>query len=186
MAAKALPSQGVLRQLLDYDPEAGALSWKKRDEAFFQDGRHAAKHTCAKWNARFAGKIAFTASTKGYRCGAIFGDNYLAHRVIWRMTYGTEPDHIDHINGDRRDNRLENLRDVGATENARNSCIPSHNTSGMVGLSFDNERGKWAAYITLADRKKHLGRFSCLGQAIRARKEAETLHGFHENHGRAA
>ncbi len=185
MAAKALPSQEVLRQLLRYEPDTGKLFWLPRDARWFADGKHTAEHTCAKWNANFAEKEAFTAFNSGYRYGAVLGKNALAHRVIWKISYGREPDHVDHVNGNRVDNRLENLRNVNATGNSRNSCIPRHNTSGFMGISFDVARDKWAAYVTLANRKKSLGRFSCIGQAIRARKNAAVAHGFHENHGRS-
>ena len=186
MAAKALPSREVLRQLLDYDPETGTLTWKARGPEWFTAGRHSAAHSSAKWNSKYAGKSAFTALTTGYQYGSVFGKLFLAHRVIWKMVHGTEPDHIDHINGVRTDNRITNLRDVNATGNARNNCLPSHNTSGSMGISRDKARGKWAAYITLADKKVSLGRFDCISQAVEARKEAERRHGFHENHGRAA
>lgn len=186
MASKPLPPQDVLRQLLDYNPDTGVLTWKERGPQWFKDGRHSAAHTAAKWNSQNAGKEAFTGDVTGYRLGRINKRHLLAHRVIWMMVHGVDPDHIDHINGDRADNRLVNLRDVTATGNVRNSKLPCNNTSGVIGISWDRSRAKWEAHITLADRKKHIGRFPCIGQAIRARKEAERRHGFHPNHGRAA
>lgn len=186
MAAKALPSQEVLRQLLDYDPETGALTWRGRGVEWFKDGRQTREHNAAIWNSKNAGRPAFTAISTGYRYGAILDQNLLAHRVIWKMVHGVDPDHIDHINGNRSDNRLANLRNVDATANTRNSRIPNHNTSGHLGVSFDKGRCKWAAYITVSGRKVSLGRFACIGQAIKSRKEAARRHGFHANHGRAA
>lgn len=187
MAAKELPSQEVLLQLLRYEPETGKLYWLERDVSWFTNGvRHTATHQSRKWNSKNAGREAFSTPSTGYLKGAVLNKAFLAHRVIWKMVYGVDADHIDHISGQRDDNRLENLRNVSATGNARNMGIPSHNTSGVMGLSFDKARRQWAAYITLADRKKSIGRFHCFGQAIKARKEAERRHGFHANHGRAA
>jgi len=67
----------------------------------------------------------------------------------------------DHINGDTLDNRKENLRVVNSNQNNRNSKIPSHNTSGYKGVSEDkrNLKNRWQAYITIDNKKKHLGYF---------------------------
>lgn len=186
MASKALPPQDVLRQLLSYDPETGRLLWKERGPEWFTSGYHSAETRAKQWNAKNAGKEAFSANTVGYRYGAIGNVNYLAHRVIWKLVTGHDPDQIDHISGDRSDNRWLNLRDVNETQNKRNMSIPSHNTSGAVGVSYDASRGRWSAYITLGNKKVSLGRHDSFEAALAARKCAEAGHGFHENHGRAA
>jgi hypothetical protein len=184
MASRTIPAQTVLRQLLRYEPETGRLFWRERGVEWFRHGEHSAEHTAAKWNARFAGKEALTATVTGYKFGNLFGVKLLAHRVIWKWVHGTDPDQIDHINGNRADNRLENLRSVDATTNQRNTKRPVHNTSGRIGVSYDRHRDKWAAYITLGSRKTKLGRFSTFEAACAARDAAEREHGFHENHGR--
>ena len=186
MAPKPLPAQDVLLQLLSYDPETGKLFWKERGPEWFTDGDRSARSRAQGWNKKNAGKEAFTAVTTGYRYGAIANVNYLAHRVIWKIVTGLEPDQIDHINGDRCDNRWPNLRSVNETTNKRNICTPTHNTSGAIGVSFDKSRGKWEAHLTLGNRKRHIGRFSSFDEAVAARKAAEREHGFHPNHGRAA
>jgi len=185
MAAKALPAQDVLLQLLSYDPETGKLYWRERGPGRFRDGFHSAATQARQWNGKNAGKEAFTAVNAGYRYGAVGDVNFLAHRVIWKMSTGLEPDQIDHIDGDRQNNRFCNLRNVSETANKRNMCIPRHNTSGIIGVSKD-ARGGWEAHITLGNRKKSLGRFLAFDEAVAARKSAEVVHGFHENHGRSA
>lgn len=106
------------------------------------------------------------------------------HRVIWLYVYGYLPKYIDHINGNRNDNRLENLREVTVTENNRNKSISKNNKSGYNGISFDTSRNKWIVSIHFKEGLKHLGRFDLLEDAIKVRKEAEIKYGFHENHGR--
>lgn len=182
MAQRALPSQEVLRQLLDYDPETGALTWRKRGIESF-DGKR--QTTILKtWNSRFSGKNAFsTDHGNGYSCGLIKKQRIYAHRVAWKWFYGDDPDNIDHINGDRKDNRIENIRSVSKTENARNSARPKSNTSGYVGVSFRKADKLWEAYIGHAPRTR-LGRFSTIEAAARARHDAEVQMGYHANHGR--
>ncbi len=110
----------VLRLLLDYDPETGWLTWRHRD---YEDLAHlTSRASCSKFNSQFAGKRALscTAGSHGYLTGAIFGRQYLAHRVIWAIETDGWPDCIDHINGNRRDNRIANLRSVSKAENAKN------------------------------------------------------------------
>ena len=109
----------VARELLYYFPETGELRWKRRSEQYFPEGKHTAA-TCAKrGNTKFAGKLAFiTIKPLGYRYGSIFGRKYYAHRLVWLLHYGHWPQfHVDHINGIRTDNRIENLRDVSRSEN---------------------------------------------------------------------
>lgn len=93
-----LPGPEYLRERLDYDPDTGTLRWRRSSLA------------PNNWNARWAGKEAFTTINNGYRQGAIDGNLTFAHRLIWIMVYG-EPAQgvIRHINGDRGDNRLCNL-----------------------------------------------------------------------------
>jgi organic radical activating enzyme len=80
---------------------------------------------------------------------------------------------IDHINRDRLDNRSENLRMTSFTVNGYNKGKQSNNTSGVVGVSYDKERNKWAAHIKLDGNKKFLGRFDSLEDARLRREEAE-------------
>lgn len=183
MPTKALPSAEELRQLLTYEPETGKLLWKPRPREMFGSQR-----AFSTWNARFAGREAFTARlADGRRHGKIYGKSYVAHRVAWCMHLGRWPSqHIDHINGDPADNRIVNLRDVSQAENARNQRRRKNNTSGCMGVYWGSKEGKWRAKITQDGRTRHLGLFRCLTAAVAARKSAECEFGFHKNHGRTA
>lgn len=176
----------LLRQILDYNPETGALTWRERTPDLFRDGKQSASQNCASWNGRYAGAPAFTSRhPKGYLMGWINNRAYLAHRIIWMLVHGEEPDDIDHINGDRTDNRLANLRNVSRSVNLRNARMRRDNTSGVNGVS--REGGRWAAYITVNRKRKFLGYFSNLEDASAARKAAEArIGGFTVRHGGAA
>ena len=175
----------LLRKLLAYDPETGALHWKPRDAEYFAGCNPSAERRAEMWNARFAGKETFkSVDREGYKVAAILGEVYRAHRVIWAMSFGEWPKMIDHINGIKDDNRLCNLRSVTSQENAQNSALKSTNTSGVVGVHWDRPRKKWTARIVVNGKHKRLGRFYNITDAIEARKRAELQHGFHPNHGR--
>lgn len=185
MAAKPLPSQEVLRQLLRYEPETGKLFWKERGPGWFQNGRHSAEHNAGVWNARYANGEAFLSpSADGYYRGAIFNVFYRSHRIIWKMVTGTDPIEIDHINGIRTDNRWVNLRSVEGSVNMKNSQTYATNSSGRVGVGWFKARNKWRAQIFVAGRARHLGFFDSFDDAVAARVSAEIEHGYHENHGR--
>lgn len=186
MTAKNLPSPELLRKLLRYEPDTGKLYWRKRTHDMFADGKYDAERSCKIWNIRFADKEAFTSiSAANYACGLIFGRHYLAHRVIWAICNGDWPsEQLDHINGDRGDNRIKNLRSVSHAENGRNQKRPSNNTSGVIGVNWHKFHKKWQSCIRLDRKIIHLGYFTDKADAIAARKAAEAKYGFHPNHGR--
>lgn len=172
MAVTSLLSPDVLRQLLDYDPETGVMIWRQR----FGKKR---------WNKLHAGKRAFATLVGGYMTGRLFGKNVRAHRVLWALHYGVEPDgQIDHINGMKADNRIENLRVTTAEGNAQNRPLSCDNRTGISGVIPFGE--KFRANIRCGGKLTHLGTFEHLADAVAIRKEAERAMGFHENHGRAA
>ncbi len=183
MATKKLPEQSVLLQLLRYDPQSGKLLWKKREASMFRAATAARSESlCALWNSRYSEKEAFTCISDGYGTGAINGANYKAQRVIWKMMTGDEPDQIDHINGNRSDNRWPNLRSVSAAGNARNRHVRPKNVA--LGICEWHHRGHhyWVAHLG----NKKQGYYKTFDEAISARKAAEQTLGFHPNHGRAA
>lgn len=179
-----LPSKEELEKLLKYSPSTGELFWKKRTEDMFEASTHTAAHTCARWNSRFAGKEALVKENIGYRCGRLNYQYVLAHRVIWKIMTGDEPDAIDHIDGDRSNNRWKNLRSVTTSVNNRNVSRRSDNHSGVVGVSWNKQKQKWAALLHIDRKIKCLGFFDLFEDAVECRKVAEIQNGFHANHGR--
>lgn len=176
------PSPELLREILRCEPAEGKLFWRERPLEMFGTER-----AWKSWNTRFAGTEACASNDgNGYRRGHVFGVMHPAHRVIFAMAHGEWPeDQIDHINGDRSDNRIENLRAVSHAENQRNRQRPSTNTSGVVGVTLV-ERDRWQAQITHEGRLIFLGYFSDFSEACSARTAADEKYGYHKNHGRAA
>jgi len=171
-----------LYNIFDADFEKGVLIWKLRSQELFTT-----KRSFSIWNKRFFGKPALEAPhANGYKNGSIFGKVYLAHRVLLAMRLGYWPEYVDHINGDRSDNRACNLREATKSEDGCNSAMPHTNTSGHIGVSWNNRDKRWSAYITLKQKRKALGNFMQIEDAIICRKQAEVLYGFHPNHGRSS
>lgn len=180
LTSEGFVSPKELANLFEVDFDAGILYWKERSIESFKT-----KRSATIWNKRFSGKPALTAKHKdGYKYGLIHKKSYLAHRVIYAIKHGEWPQYIDHINGKRSDNRIENLRSVTKIENSCNTKIPSTNTSGHIGVSWNARDKIWSAYITLNKKRKSLGNFKNIEDAIVCRKTNEKLLGFHQNHGR--
>lgn len=185
MAAKPLASKLILNQLLRYDEDAGRLFWLPRGVEWFNDTAGRSKeHSAILWNKRYPGQLALDhVSFQGYREGHLLGVSVKAHRVIWKMLHDSEPPQIDHIDGDRANNRLSNLVAATNETNTKNAKKRTDNTSGVVGVSwYPHERvtGKWLVRIS----NKHIGMFDSFDDAVAARRAAEVKYGFHENHGR--
>lgn len=164
-------TQEILRTTCHYNPETGVFkrvmkkSWK------------------GNWYPCDSSPSSTT--TYGYLQMNFEGWPYMVHRLIFLYLYGKFPkEDVDHINGDRSDNRLVNLRLVSRQDNLRNQGIRSDNTSGHIGTSLDKRSGKFHAYIGVgAGERLSLGMFSTLDKAIDARKIAQMEIGYHANHG---
>lgn len=122
----------------------------------------------------------------GYITLGFMGRMLKAHRVIAVMagildTLDSNSE-IDHINGIRDDNRPSNLRAVSCAENSRNLALSKRNTTGIIGV-FPC-KSKFCAQIKVNNEVIHLGTFGTINEAFLARKEAEKVYNFHENHGR--
>jgi len=179
-----IPPQDVLDRLFTYDPITGDLRWKRRTVDFFTDNRfHTAEMQCAVWNKRHAGDIAFRISNSGYRQGAIFGKPVSAHRVVWKLIFGTDAVIIDHINGNRADNRLENLRECTSQENMRNQRRRFDSKSGVCGVTWNKGVGKWQAQIKVNGKNIYLGIHESIEDASDAYQKAKLEYGFHRLHG---
>ena len=170
---KELPSQEMLNSLLSYEPSTGFLFWKRRDVSLFVDGAQSAQWRCDRWNSRFDGKQAFTAKKgDGYYHTNLRDQWMTAHRVIWKMMYGEEPDTIDHVDGNRGDNQLHNLRSVSVGDNIRNSARRSRYTNPYNGVRR-TKQGKWQSYLNSGGQFVSFGCFDTPEEARDARKAAE-------------
>jgi len=152
----------ALRQAVLYNPETGVLLWKARPVGHFKSAR-----AQTLWNARFAGRRAFNhLRADGYRCGLFNRKTFFAHRVAWFLSYGEWPsDQIDHINRNKSDQRLSNLRAATAQQNACNRVYQS--ATGFRGVT-KRASGKYQAICGPRGKRKSLGDFATPEEAARA------------------
>lgn len=184
-SARANVPASVVRELLTYSPETGALTWVSRPAEVFDDRKGYAMRVSKTWNEKNAGKPAFdTLGTYGYLCGGIFGFKAFAHQIAWVFIAGAWPDEqIDHINGVYTDNRAVNLRAVSHAENGRNQKMNAKNTTGFRGVYYSERDKLWYAKIVYRQKQYHLGSSKSFDEAVQARLAAERRYGFHTNHG---
>lgn len=130
-----------LRKVLDYNPETGKFVRR-----------------IARSNQR-AGTETGCINTLGYVVIMVDYKLYLAHRLAWLYVYGKWPKGVDHINRNPGDNRLCNLRQCDQAQNVRNSRRSRHNTSGLKGAIYRENRGHWYATTMVRGKKLYLGSF---------------------------
>ncbi len=166
-----------LRSILDYDSHTGILRWRERPIISNYD-------RC--WNGRWAGSVV-GCEKEGYVRIEIFNTAYYAHRLAWLLFYGEwPPSQIDHINGDRSDNRIINLRLATHHENCWNAQRPVTNTSGIKGVSYNRRRQKWHGKVWVKGKQNHIGFFDTKEEAAAAVQAfREQFHGEYANHGGA-
>lgn len=146
------PSCERLRQLLAYDPETGEFWWKAGQKG-------------ASVGAR-AGSVN---KRHGYRYIAIDGTLYRASRLAWLYMYGEVPSgQIDHIDRDRANDRISNLRSATQSQNNANTGMRSDNTSGYRGVCWHRPSGRWFARLKKDRRQISLGYFRDAREAARA------------------
>jgi len=142
---KELLTQDKLREFLHYDQDSGVFTWKVKRRPCFNVGDEAGGEG---------------ASKDGYIRIRVNRIKYLAHRLAWLYVLGQFPPyHIDHINGNRKDNRIANLRQATRIENARNRARRKDNTSGFTGVSFDNKTKKWKVQCSAEGKRIVIGYF---------------------------
>lgn len=165
-----------LHELVRYDYASGSMFWLPRTEPARQ---------AKSWNVRNAGRQVGVPVNTGYLQTSIDGKKHVVHRLVWLYVHGEfPPDQIDHINGVRTDNRIENLRVAPQIINAKNQALRSTNTSGRVGVGWYAKKSRWTAQICVSGRSINLGYFREFEDAVKARVDAEIKYGFHPNHGR--
>lgn len=175
-------TQALVRELLDYDPETGVLTWRERDRKWFKTDR-----AWKSWNTRYAWETAGCLTAHGYVSLAVFGKFYMAHRLAYLWMTGAWPEEVDHENHNRADNRWANLRSVTRASNLRNKTRYRVNTSGVTGVYWHSSHKKWQVSISVGGGVlTHVGYFTDKADAIAARKAAENANGFHPNHGQVA
>lgn len=162
--------------LVNYEPETGSMVWKARDRS-------------KRWNSRYAGRECGSLKKNGYRAirikvGARFYD-ILTHRLAWFIVYGDVPIYIDHVNQDRSDNKISNLRNVSSSINHRNKKLSTRNTSGCIGVSWNKALGKWHVSHRIEGKDFHLGYFSDLEEAKTVSKNFRIANNFTSIHGAA-
>jgi hypothetical protein len=148
---RPLPPAARVRELLDYDPNTGRFTW------------------------RAGPKSGTTAGSIGGRYVQIMigKKNYLAHRLAWLYARGSPPsDEIDHVNGNPRDNRIDNLRLASKSQNAQNQRRSTKNSSGFKGVSWSKQKQRWRAVIKVGSRSVHLGYFRDVAAAAEAYRAA--------------
>jgi hypothetical protein len=135
-------TQERLRELLHYDPDTGQFTWRRSVGPMKAGSRAGKRHHI------------------GYIRIAIERRTYMAHRLAWLYIHGVWPQGItDHINRDRADNRIANLREATYTLNMANTPIQKHNVSGFKGVVFRKDRKKWKASIRANGRYYYIGLF---------------------------
>lgn len=166
-------------KLVEYDPNSGIFTWLLRNGS---------TRGISIWNTKFANKVCDSIDMYGYRklCVTVFGKlrTVRLHRLAWFITHGELPlNCIDHINQDKTDNRICNLRDVTQSVNCRNKKRRSDNTSGVTGVSFCKKNKQWRAVFWVNGKHHCVGFFDCKLEAELNLKSARAGAGFTVNHG---
>jgi hypothetical protein len=141
-----------IAELLEYDPTSGCLTWK-----------------VTRSRKALVGSIAGSVTRKGYRAVTIDGKPYLVHRLVWYYVYGYWPIEIDHIDRNKLNNKIDNLREVDRCTNNQNKPVYATNTSGTPGIHWHRPTNRWEVIIQRNNTKHYLGTFHELEDAIRVR-----------------
>lgn len=172
-------NQEIVKELLDYNPETGILTWKERDIKWFKKtSKRSPEWKANNWNSKNAGNQAFTSENSfGHKEGRIFGNHFLSHRIIFLWMYGRWPVGIDHLNRIPNDNRIVNIQECTQEVNMKNKGLQSNNKTGKAGIRL-TKNGKYRATINVNKNTKHLGYFASFNEACRIREKAETEYGY--------
>lgn len=168
-------TQGFLREAFTYNEDMGRLVFNKKAGSSAEVKR---------WNTRYAGARAGSENNQGYLHVKLFGKKHKLHRLIFLYHHGWLPKVVDHKDGDKLNCRIDNLRPATTGENNRNSKVSSCNTSGVKGVSWHKQHGKWYASIRVNKRSIFLGLFLEKTEAeVAVRAARSKHHGEFANHG---
>jgi hypothetical protein len=147
-----------LKEVLIYAPETGEFKWR------------------VKPRQRACSEIAGSRNPSGYIQICVDQQVYKAHRLAWFYVYGVWPTtpHLDHINGDRSDNRISNLREADFSQNQANSKVRATNKIGLKGVSFHPLSGLWTARVVKGGKSAYCAYFKTPEEAHAAYKAAAT------------
>lgn len=166
-----------VRECLDYNPETGAFTWRERPRSHFKSDS-----AWRGWNLSFPGRHAGTKETRGYIQISLNNKRYMAHRLAWLHVHGENPEReVDHKNGVKCDNRIQNLRQATRSQNQANMPANTRNKLGVKGVHWNATISKYQATIQKQGQKIHLGVFDSLSEASEAYKRAA-----HQNYGEFA
>lgn len=171
-------TQQELKKLIKYCPETGDIWFLPRDRSYFKS-----ENQYKTWHSRFCGKAKLGLTSKGYQAICINSVAYKVHRIAWLYMTGENPNQIDHINHNRADNRFCNLRNVNQRINSMNRSMCKRNKSGVNGVNWYPNYGKWAARLGLNFGRKFVGYFDDIESAKAAIEKAKADLGYHDNHG---
>jgi hypothetical protein len=159
---QALLTQARVREFFDYHPDIGILT-----------------HRTTRHNRVKVGDVlGYVHKKHGHIVCEVDGREYQLHRLIWLWWYGVWPsDQVDHENEIKTDNRIDNLRDASNAQNQRNiGGLQKNNKSGVRGVCWSAQRGKWWVQIGYDGKGHSVGFFDTLDEAARARRAAELQH----------
>jgi hypothetical protein len=166
-----LPNQQYLKECFTYLLD-GTLKWNVRPIHHFKSTRG-----MNIWNARFPNMIAGCIDSKGYLGVTIDGKLYRSHRIIWKYHNGFDNlTEIDHIDNDRLNNRIENLREANRYQNNYNVKKHKDNSTGFKGVSYFKSTDKYRAQIKFQKKYFHLGYYNTPEQAYDAYCAASIKH----------
>ena len=143
----------LCNEYLSYDPETGDICWVKK----------ASKRTLI--------GVPIKTMSGGYLLIGLNKATHRQHRIAFLMHHGYLPEYIDHVNENKSDNRILNLRGCTKTQNQMNRGPQKNNTSGYKGVRWHKITSKWQAQITYNKKVISLGLFDCRHEAARAYNE---------------
>jgi hypothetical protein len=144
--ANKIISQADLREFFDY----------KNGELFWIQCKGTAK----------SGQKSGNLSQDGYLNSRFYGTSYRTHRLIYLWHYGYIPKELDHIDGNKLNNKIENLRPANRMQNSHNTKIPNTNKSGTKGVSWIKRLQKWVVQLQVNNKKMYFGLYNDVDYAI--------------------